>query len=233
MNRQTVLVVDDAPRYVRLLKANLESVGYRVVSAEDGASAVLKAEAEEPDLVVLDLMLPDMDGYEVCRRIREFSTVPIIMLTARREQADKITGLNTGADDYLTKPFDVEELLARVRAQLRRSGFRQQRHLEPPFTLGDLHVDFAKRRVLVRGREIDLSPTEYRLLHHLATNAGRVMVQEELLRRVWGPEYADESEVLRVYVRRLRQKIEEDPSSPRYVLTRPGVGYLMPSSLSV
>lgn len=230
MRRQTVLVVDDEPRYVRLLRANLESVGYRVVAAIDGASAVQRAEAEEPDLIILDLMLPDLDGYEVCHRIREFSTVPILMLTARREQADKVRGLDLGADDYLTKPFDAEELLARVRAHLRRSGFRQERHLAPPFEVGDLHIDFAQHRVLVRGREVSLSPTEYRLLHTLATNAGRVLVQEELLRRVWGAEYLDEPEVLRVYVRRLRQKIERDPSFPRYILTRPGVGYLMTAS---
>jgi DNA-binding response OmpR family regulator len=229
MNRQTVLVVDDEPRYLRLLRANLESVGYRVVTAPDGAGGVQKAEAEDPRLIVLDLMLPDLDGFEVCRRIREFSTVPIIMLTARREQSDKVGGLDAGADDYITKPFDVTELLARVRAHLRRSSFGEQRHLEAPFILGDLQIDFAQRRVTVRGREVALSPTEYRLLHHLAANAGRVLVQEELLRRVWGPEYTDESEVLRVYIRRLRQKIEDNPSSPRYVLTRPGVGYTMPS----
>jgi DNA-binding response OmpR family regulator len=229
MNRRTVLVVDDEPRYLRLLRANLESVGYRVVTAADGTSGVQKAEMEDPGLIVLDLMLPDLDGFEVCRRIREFSTVPIIMLTARREQSDKVGGLDAGADDYITKPFDATELLARVRAHLRRSSFGEQRHLEAPFALGDLHLDFAQRKVTVRGREVSLSPTEYRLLHHLATNAGRVLVQEELLRRVWGPEYADESEVLRVYVRRLRQKIEDNPSTPRYVLTRPGVGYTMPS----
>lgn len=229
MTRQTVLVIDDEPRYVRLLRANLESVGYRVVAAADGASAVQKAEAEDPDLVVLDLMLPDLDGYEVCRRLREFSTVPIIMLTARREQVDKIRGLDLGADDYLTKPFDAKELLARVRAQLRRSSFKRERHLEPPFVLGNLCLEFAQRRLLVRDREVALSPTEYRLLHYLASNAGKVLVQEELLRQVWGPEYADESEVLRVYVRRLRQKIEDDPSTPRYILTRPGVGYFMPA----
>jgi DNA-binding response OmpR family regulator len=229
MNRQTVLVVDDEPRYLRLLRANLESVGYRVVTASDGASGVQKAEIEDPRLIILDLMLPDLDGFEVCRRIREFSTVPIIMLTARREQADKVGGLDAGADDYITKPFDATEVLARVRAHLRRSSFGEQRHLEAPFTLDDLHIDFAQRRVEMRGREVGLSPTEYRLLHHLAKNAGRVLVQEELLRRVWGPEYTDESEVLRVYVRRLRQKIEDNASSPRYILTRPGVGYTMPS----
>ena len=228
MGLQTVLVVDDEPRYVRLLKANLESVGYRVVYAADGASAVDKAELENPALVVLDLMLPDMDGYEVCRRIREFSTVPIIMLTARREQSDMVSGLDSGADDYLTKPFDAGELLARVRAQLRRSSFMEQRHQQPPFALGGLSIDFAQHRVRVGDRDVGLSPTEYRLLYHLATNAGRVLIQEELLRRVWGADYLDEPEVLRVYIRRLRQKIEEDPSSPRYVLTRPGVGYTMP-----
>ncbi len=229
MTRQTVLVVDDEPRYVRLLRANLESLGYRVVAADAGASAVQRAESEDPDLILLDLMLPDLDGYEVCRQIREFSTVPIIMLTARRQQTDKVRGLDLGADDYLTKPFDAEELLARVRAQLRRSGLRQQPNLQPPLSLGDLTVDFARHQVSIRGRDVALSPTEYRLLFHLASNAGRVLVQEELLRLAWGAEYADEPEVLRVYIRRLRQKIEEDPSSPRYILTKPGIGYLMPA----
>ncbi len=231
MSRETVLVVDDEPRYVRLLRANLESVDFRVVSANDGATAVQKAEAEDPDLIVLDLMLPDMDGYEVCRRIREFSTVPIIMVTARREQIDKVRGLDLGADDYITKPFDAAELLARVRAQLRRSNLGQPKQLATPFALGALSIDFAQQKVSVDGREVALSPTEYRLLYQLATNAGRVLIQEELLKLVWGPEYQDEPEVLRVYVRRLRQKIEQDPSVPRYVLTRPGVGYTMPSSM--
>lgn len=229
MNKQTVLVVDDEPRYVRLLRANLESVGFRVVAASDGTSAIQKAEAEDPDLVILDLMLPDIDGYEVCRSIREFSTVPIIMLTARREQADKVRGLDRGADDYLTKPFDAEELLARVRAQLRRSAIGQPSRQRAEFTLGDLAIDFAQHRVTIRGEEVSLSPTEYRLLFHLASHAGKVLVQDEILRLVWGPEYVDEPEVLRVYVRRLRQKIEEDPSAPKYVLTRPGIGYTMPS----
>ncbi|MCL4370939.1 MAG: response regulator transcription factor [Chloroflexi bacterium] len=229
MTRQTVLVVDDEPRYVRLLRANLESLGYRVVAADSGVSAVQRAEAEDPDLIVLDLMLPDLDGYEVCRQIREFSTVPIIMVTARRQQTDKVRGLDLGADDYLTKPFDAEELLARIRAQLRRSGLRRQPNLQPPFALGELTVDFAQHRVSILGREVSLSPTEYRLLFHLASNAGRVLVQEELLRLAWGAEYADEPDVLRVYIRRLRRKIEEDPSAPRYIVTKPGIGYLMPS----
>lgn len=230
MSREKVLVVDDEPRYVRLLRANLESVNYRVTAASDGASALQKAEIEDPDLILLDLMLPDMDGSEVCRRIREFSTVPIIMLTARREQADKVLGLDIGADDYITKPFDADELLARVRAQLRRGGQKQQvNDIQLPLCLGELEIDFAQQHVKVRGELVGLSPTEYRLLHHLARNAGRVMVQEELLRLVWGQGYENEPEVLRVYVRRLRQKIEDDPSAPRYIRTRPGVGYSMPS----
>jgi two-component system KDP operon response regulator KdpE len=227
--RQTVLVVDDEPRYVRLLRANLESEDYRVVSASDGLAAVQKAEAEDPDLIVLDLMLPGLDGYEVCRRIREFSTVPIIMLTARREQIDKVRGLDLGADDYITKPFDATELLARVRAQLRRSTIGQPKRLAPPFTLGDLCIDFAQQKASIDGSEIALSPTEYRLLYQLATNAGRVLVQDELVNLVWGAAYRDEPDVLRVYVRRLRLKIEPDPSAPRYILTKQGVGYTMPS----
>ncbi|MBI4300212.1 MAG: response regulator transcription factor [Chloroflexi bacterium] len=226
MREPRVLVVDDEPRYVRLLRANLESSGYQVLAAVDGPSAIKIVEAEEPDLVLLDIMLPGIDGFEVCRRIREFSLVPIIMLTAKGEEADRVRGLDQGADDYLTKPFSAGELLARVRAVLRRSSVRPKEQAQPVFGHGPLKVDFAQRRVEVNGREVRLTPTEYRLLYELATHVGRVMVQEDLLRRVWGKEYQDEGELLRVYIRRLRQKIEEDPANPSLVMTKPGIGYL-------
>jgi len=226
----SVLVVDDERRYRELLDMNLSRRGYRVRQAVDGLGALNAVEAEEPDLVVLDLKLPDMDGYEVCRRIRAFSRVPIIMLTARAEPKEKIRGLTAGADDYVTKPFSAEELLARVDAVLRRAGSARGASLATTFETGELRIDFAQHRVTVRGGEVGLSAGEYRLLAELATNAGRVMVQDELLVRVWGPEYSGASALLQTAIRRLRRKIENDPSSPLYVLTRRGVGYQLAKS---
>ena len=225
MNAPSVLVVDDERRYRELLDMNLSRRGYRVRQAVDGLSALNAVEAEEPALVVLDLKLPDMDGYEVCRRIRAYSRVPIIMLTARAEPAEKIRGLAAGADDYVTKPFSAEELLARVDAVLRRAGYARGASLATSFQTGELRIDFAQHRVTVRGGEVELSPGEYRLLAELATNAGRVMVQDELLVRVWGPEYSGARALLQTAIRRLRRKIEDDPAAPKYVLTKRGVGY--------
>ena len=205
---------------------NLSRRGYRVLQAVDGLGALDLIEREAPDLVLLDLMLPDMDGYEVCRRIRETSGVPIIMLTARAEDAEKVRGLRLGADDYVTKPFSAEELLARIAAVLRRSEAARTGDAGP-FECGDLRIDFGQHRVTMRGRDVDLTPTEYKLLAQLAANAGRVMVQEELLRRVWGPGYDGASELLHSAIRRLRLRIEEDPATPRWILTRRGVGYLL------
>jgi DNA-binding response OmpR family regulator len=220
-----VLVVDDERRYRELLDMNLSRRGYHVLQAVDGLSALNAVELEEPDLVVLDLKLPDMDGYEVCRRIREHSTVPIIMLTAQAEQEQKIRGLKVGADDYITKPFSADELLARVEAVLRRAEAARGTSISPTFDGGDLHIDFDQRRVTLRGQEVELSPGEYRLLQQLAVNAGRVMFQDELLRRVWGPGYSGATALLQTAIRRLRRKIEDDPASPRYIVTKRGVGY--------
>ena len=225
MNIASVLVVDDEPRYRELLDMNLTRRGYRVRHAVDGLGALNAVEAEEPSLVVLDLKLPDMDGYEVCRRIRTYSRVPIIMLTARAEPAEKVRGLAAGADDYVTKPFSADELLARVDAVLRRAGSAHGSSLAMTFQSGDLHIDFAAHRVTVKGGPVDLSAGEYRLLVELATNSGRVLLQDELLGRVWGPDYVGASALLQTAIRRLRRKIEEDPSSPRHVLTKRGVGY--------
>jgi two-component system KDP operon response regulator KdpE len=179
----------------------------------------------DPDLIILDLMLPRLDGFEVCRRLREFSTVPIIILTAKGEEVDKVKGLELGADDYLTKPFGVPELLARIKAVLRRTRVVPAQKLEPIFNLATFSVNFAQRRVVANGKDVKLSPTEYKLLYELVTNAGRVVLHQDLLARVWGREYRDETEYLRVYIRYLRQKIEEDPSQPKLILTEPGVGY--------
>jgi len=227
MSRKAIiLVVDDEPHVRKLLKANLESSGYAVLTAADGQQAVEMAGRELPDLIILDLMLPKLDGYAVCKRIREFSAVPIIMLTARSAEVDLVHGFDVGADDYLTKPFAVNELLVRVRAVLRRSKWPEQVMTRQRFVAGPIEIDFAQHQVSVAGQPVKLTPTEYRLLTYMVSNANRVLMHRELLRAVWGPEYGDETEYLRVYVRYLRQKLEPDPSHPQYILTQPGVGYM-------
>jgi DNA-binding response OmpR family regulator len=225
MPKEKILIVDDEARILRLVRSNLEPHGYKVLTAMDGESALTAAEMNDPDLIILDLMLPRLDGFEVCRRLREFSTVPIIILTAKGEEVDKVRGLELGADDYLTKPFGVPELIARIKAVLRRTHVPVAQKHEPIFNLGNFSVNFAQRRVSANGRDVKLSPTEYKLLYELVTNAGRVVLHQDLLARVWGREYRDETEYLRVYIRYLRQKIEEDPSQPKLILTEPGVGY--------
>jgi DNA-binding response OmpR family regulator len=225
--KATILVVDDERNVRKLVKANLESSNYAVLTAADGAEALRTIEREVPDLVILDLMLPKVDGYTVCRRIREFSTVPVIMLTARSAEVDLVHGFKVGADDYLTKPFSITELLMRVQAVLRRSKWPEEILTRHGFTVGPIEIDFAQHRVTVDGKEIKLTPTEYRLLAYLASNANRVIPHRELLRAVWGPEYGEETEYLRVYMRYLRQKLEAEPSNPRYLLTQPGAGYML------
>ncbi len=225
----SILLVDDDPQLIRLVRANLEPVGYRVLVAMDACSALELVNMEMPDMIVLDIMLPEIDGYELCQRIREFSATPIIMLTAKVEDTDKVTGLKLGADDYITKPFNVQELLARVEAVLRRTRSSEQINGPRTFTCGDISVDFVQRRVTVRGQEVALTLTEYKLLSQLVSNAGRVMLHRELLTRVWGPGYQDELEYLRAYIRHLRQKIEEDPHQPKYILSKPGIGYIFVS----
>jgi two-component system KDP operon response regulator KdpE len=226
VTKPVVLVIDDDRRYRDLLELNFTRHGYRALLAPDGLSGLNLLERDTPDLVILDLMLPDMDGYEVCRRIRQYSAVPIIILSARAEETQKVRGLNLGADDYVTKPFGAQELMARVEAVLRRS--RQDSAAVPlVFVSGDLTIDLSTQRVLLRGQEVHLTPSEYKLLYHLALNAGRILVQQELLRRVWGPGYEDQPEVLHTTVRRLRRKIEPNPAAPRYVLTRRSIGYFL------
>ena len=226
MASNLVLVVDDELRYLRLLRFNLESSGYRVIAAATGKEAVQAAASLNPDLVLLDLMLPDLDGYEVCRRIREFSQVPVIMVTARGEVLDKVRGLKLGADDYITKPFSADELLARVETVLRR-GQGSPSPLPARLIIGEVVLDLANRKVTRGGREIELSPTEYRLLHCLASNAGRTMTPREIQEKVWGQEYQEHYEGLRTYIYRLRQKIEPDPEHPIYLVTRHGFGYML------
>jgi two-component system KDP operon response regulator KdpE len=222
--KRTVLVIDDDPQLIKLVRVNLEAESYRVVTAMDGEAAMNRFHAEQPDLILLDIMLPGTTGYDLCQRIREFSSVPIIMLTAKVEDGDKIRGLKLGADDYLTKPFNVQELLARIEAVLRRSDGEPQP--PPVFTCDSLSIDFVRHRVLKDGQEVTLTATEYKLIVQLAGNAGRVMLHRELLTKVWGTEYQDELDYLRAYIRHLRAKIEPDPHHPRYILSKPGIGYL-------
>jgi two-component system KDP operon response regulator KdpE len=224
--RARILVVDDEPRYVWAIRVNLEARGYQVLASSDGEEAVELVAGEDPDLVILDVRMPGLDGFEACRRIRQFSTVPILMLTAAAEDADKVEGLDAGADDYVTKPFNAEELLARVRAALRRVEFSAGKGENPIYEAGALRVDLAQQRVYVDGKEVELTPTEYRLLRELVRNAGRVLVPDLLLEQVWGPGCAGEHRLLRQAVHRLRRKIESDPQNPQYILTRRGIGYI-------
>jgi DNA-binding response OmpR family regulator len=222
-----VLVIDDERRYRDLLELNLRHRGYQLTLAGDGLTGLNLFERDSPDIVLLDLMLPDLDGFEVCRRIREYSHVPIIILSARLEEAQKVRGLRLGADDYVTKPFGPEELLARIEAALRRLGTHVAATPPPAYVGHGLIIDFAERRVTLDDREVSLGPTEYRLLHELAINAGRVLVHEELLRRVWGAEYENEPALVHNAVRRLRDSLRDDPRAPHHILTRRGVGYLL------
>jgi two-component system KDP operon response regulator KdpE len=226
MRPAKILVVDDEPHLVKLVRSNLEAQHYKVISAMDGPSGMAMAEKEGPDLIILDIMLPGMDGFDVLQKIREFSAVPVIMLTAKDQEIDVVRGLHLGADDYVRKPFSVHELLARVEAVLRRAAPSEDVMTRPPFVSGDFTMDFQQRKVTVRGKDVKVGPTEYKLLTQLVRNAGRVMLHADLLRKVWGPEYGGETEYLRVYISYLRNKIEEDPANPKYILTEHGVGYM-------
>ena len=225
MRPAKILVVDDEPHLLKLVRTNLEAAHYKVVTAMEGASALSMIDKEGADLVILDVMMPGVDGYQVLEKVREFSTVPIIMLTAKDQDVDVVRGFSLGADDYIRKPFSVHELLARVEAVLRRTLPPEEVQTRAPFVAGEFEMDFAARKVRVSGKEIKLGPTEWKLLTQLVRNAGRVMLHTDLLRKVWGPEYGGETEYLRVYISYLRNKIEADPAHPKYVLTEHGVGY--------
>ncbi|MCX7682103.1 MAG: response regulator transcription factor [Anaerolineae bacterium] len=223
--RELILVVDDEPRMTRFIRMNLELEGYQVIEAHNGLEALEKARTSLPDLVVLDVMMPELDGFETLEMLREVSNVPVIMLTVRADEEDKVRGLELGADDYITKPFGAREFVSRVKAVLRRT--------QSPVASGEallqiddrLSVDFNNREVIVEGKHIKLRPTEFRLLYHLIENAGWVVPYETLLAKVWGYEYREEIQYLRLYITYLRQKIEPDPSNPIYILTERGVGY--------
>lgn len=222
-----ILLVEDAAPVVEsiTLAFQLQWSDTELIVSHEGGPAAELVETEHPDVVLLDIGLPDTDGFEVLRQIRDFSDVPVIILTARDDVMDKVKGLELGADDYMTKPFDHLELLARIRALLRRLDMPAPRNRIPSLTVGDLEVDFTVREATFKGVRLELTPTEYKLLYHLVRNAGRVLTHETLLSRVWGSEYTDELDYLRVYIRRLRHKLQDDPAHPRYIETERGIGY--------
>ncbi len=220
-----MLVIEDEAAILRFLRATLLAQGYRLVEATTGEEGLRHAATRQPDIVVLDLGLPDLDGLEVIRRLREWSAVPIIVLSARGQEGDKIAALDAGADDYVSKPFGVGELLARMRVALRHAARVPQDETDSTFTVGALHVDLARRRVAVGGSEVHLTPIEYRLLATLVRHAGKVLTHRQLLKEVWGPPYSEQTHYLRVYMGALRRKLETEPARPRYLLTEPGVGY--------
>ncbi len=223
--RPLILIVDDESRMRRFVRLNLETEGFDVIEAENAFEALEKVRTKMPDLVILDVAMPDMDGFEALQRIREISDVPVIMLTVKDDEEDRIRGLDLGADDYVTKPFSPRELASRIRAVLRRVS-QSEEHLPDVVEVDDdLKIDFARREVWVRGKLVKLRPTEFRLLYHLVKNAGWILTHEQLLTRVWGPEYRDDSHLLRLYITYLRKKIEPDPAHPKYILTERGIGY--------
>ncbi|HEY8315707.1 MAG TPA: response regulator transcription factor [Gaiellaceae bacterium] len=221
MSGQRILVVDDEPQILRALRATLRGAGYTVDTAATAAEALTSAAAHPPEAVILDLVLPDGSGTDVCRELRTWTTAPVVVLSAVGEEREKIAALDAGADDYVTKPFSVDELLARLRAVLRRATTSS----DPVIAVGDLSIDIAERTVTMRGERIKLSPHEFDLLRVLAQSQGKLLTHKMLLREVWGPAYQVEAHYLHVYVSHLRRKIEPDPSSPRYLLTEPGAGY--------
>ncbi|HVN75830.1 MAG TPA: response regulator [Thermoanaerobaculaceae bacterium] len=220
-----VLIVDDETPIRRFLRLSLAGEGYRVAEAGTAAAALELIASQRPDVVLLDLGLPDRDGLELTKEVREWSPVPIVVLSARGKEADKVSALEAGADDYVTKPFGVGELIARLKVALRHASSAGAQEGEAVFTAGELRVDLARRQVFIAGREVRLTPIEYRLLAALVKHAGKVLTHRQLLHEVWGPEYGDENHYVRVYVAQLRRKLEADPARPRYLRTEPGVGY--------
>ncbi len=223
-----ILIVDDEPRVINLVREVLGATGFEVITAVSGERAIELAALEQPDLILLDIILPGaLDGYQVAKRLREFSEVPIIMLTAKVREVDLLRGFNAGADDYITKPFSSKELLARIHAVLKRSQTGSAQHNKGQIVCGDLRIDLARRLVYIGEREIYLTPTEYKLLHELATHPNQVLFHEHLLTSVWGAEYRDDVDYLRSYIHYLRKKIEIDSARPKIIISSPGVGYML------
>jgi two-component system KDP operon response regulator KdpE len=220
-----VVLIEDEAQIRRFLRATLTGQGYRLFEATTGADGLVEVASRQPDVVIVDLGLPDLDGLDVIRRLREWSAVPVIVLSARGQERDKVTALDAGADDYVSKPFGAEELLARIRVALRHAAGASHEGGDAAFTVGDLQVDQLRRQVTVRGAEVKLTPIEYKLLTTLVRHAGKVVTHQQLLREVWGPSHDDQSHYVRVYMAHLRHKLETEPARPRYLLTEPGVGY--------
>jgi len=220
-----ILLIEDEPQMLRLLRIVLKGHGYGLVESSTGQEGIMQAATRVPDLILLDLGLPDIDGLEVTRRLREWSDVPIIVISAREQEQDKIKALDAGADDYLTKPFGAGELVARIRVAMRHKALREAGQHESIFTLGNLRVDLARRQVFLNEKEVHLTPIEYKLLTVLIKNAGKVLTHRQLLKEVWGPPYLTETQYLRVYMTQLRHKLEADPARPSFLINEPGVGY--------
>jgi len=227
MRKPRVLIADDEPAIRKFVRANLEARGYEIISTMDGSEAIQALEKELPDLMILDIMMPKMDGFEVCRRVREWSQIPIIILSARGGEMDKVKCLETGADDYITKPFGVDELMARVKAVMRRARSSSESTSLPVYDCGDLIVDFVKHLVTLGGQNVNLTATEYRMLSYLAMNAGRVITGGQILDHVWGEEYSGADHLLQVNIGRLRQKLGDSARDPKYIQTKAGIGYMM------
>ena len=227
MKQFRILVVDDEERILNFLRTKLKALGYEALTASNGLEAVEQAQAQEPDLIVLDLIMPKMDGFETLKELRSFSSVPVIILSAKGADVDKIKGLDLGADDYLQKPFNPDELVARIEALRRRLQPAERRRTPEPLSVGDLTIDFGGQCVVLRGKQEHLTRIEWLLLSELARNAGRLMLYEDLLTRIWGPEYRDDVQILRTWISRLRYKLENDPNNPKLIRTIPKTGYIM------
>ena len=225
MPEPVVVLIEDEAQIRRFLRATLTGQGYRLFETTTGADGVVEVASRQPDVVIVDLGLPDMDGLEVIRRMREWSAMPVIVLSARGQERDKVTALDAGADDYVSKPFSAGELLARIRVALRHTAGASHEGSEAAFKVGDLQVDLLRRHVSMRGADVRLTPIEYKLLATLVKHAGKVVTHQQLLREVWGPGHEEQSHYVRVYMAHLRHKIEAQPARPRYLLTEPGVGY--------
>jgi two-component system KDP operon response regulator KdpE len=224
-DKELILLIEDEPQMRRFLRITLQSNGYRLVETDTGGDGLLQAASRNPDVVLLDLGLPDLDGIEVTTRLREWTQTPIIIISAREQEQDKVRALDAGADDYLTKPFNASELLARIRVALRHALRQRSGRQEPVFSLYNLRVDLAQRQVFLDNREVHLTPLEYKLLATLIRHAGKVITHRQLLTEVWGPAHANEVQYLRVYMTQLRHKLETDPARPRFLTNEPGIGY--------